>query len=189
MDAGSAERFRKDLLGLIPGLRDYARRLTARRDIADDLLQDTILLALAARSKFQNDTNIRAWVFTIMRNRHLSNLRKDRQRPCSLDGAMEEVSGNVEGQIASIELKELRRALQEIAAPAREALLLVAGGYTYEEAAKICGCQLGTIKSRINRARLALDEMLCQGKANEAIANQQRPSEPRGTGQPSKRLK
>jgi RNA polymerase sigma-70 factor, ECF subfamily len=85
-----------------------------------------------------------------MRNQHLSNMRKDRQRLCPFDKAVEQVNGSVGNQIASIELKELQRALQKVAAPAREALLLVkAAGYSYDEAAKVGGCHLGTIKARI----------------------------------------
>ena len=129
---------------------------------ADDLVQGTVLRALAAQHPFKAGTNLRAWLFTILRNIHISELRQHSLRRFHpLDDIPEHRVQHPPGQIAAVELQELREALKTVPFKQREALLLVnMMGCTYEEAAQISGCQVGTIKSRVNRAKGHLAQAL-----------------------------
>lgn len=150
----SAE-FKSALLGEIPQLRFFALSLTSTPDRADDLVQETLIKAWAAADRFIPGTSLRAWLFTIMRNAFYSEYRKARREVLD-PGTEVRVAANPE-QNGHLDLADLNAALATLPADQREALLLVgASGVSYEEAAEICGCAIGTIKSRVNRARRKL---------------------------------
>ena len=147
--------FEKQLLNIIPDLRAFARFLAGNPTEADDLVQDTIVRALNAYEHFDLNTNIKAWTFTILRNIRINSYRKRRFE--ELDEATMSTMSAHANQEDSIELKEVLKALETLPAAQREVITLVrAGGLSYEEAAEIMGCKLGTIKSRVNRADAAL---------------------------------
>ena len=144
-----------DLLALLPHLRAFARGLTRNYDSAEDLVQDTVVRALTAAHRFEPGTNLKAWTFTILRNIRINSYRKRRFE--ELDEATMATMSAHANQEDSIELKEVLKALETLPAAQREVITLVrAGGLSYEEAAEIMGCKLGTIKSRVNRADAAL---------------------------------
>ena len=144
-----------DIVALLPDLRAFARFLCREREAADDLVQNTILTALDKQSQFTPGTNLKAWLFTIMRTRFYSDLRKQQRRPTSLDAAPPLVA--VDNPEATMALKELSAVLWQLSPEMREALVLVgAGGFSYEEAAALCGCAVGTLKARVSRARKQL---------------------------------
>ncbi len=141
----------------MPNLRAFAISLSGNADRADDLVQETILRALANIHSFQPGTNLPAWLFTILRNRFRSEYRKRRREVEDADGHYTDSLVSQPEQTAKLEYKELRAALDKLPSDQREALILVgASGFSYEEAAAICGCAVGTIKSRVNRARTRL---------------------------------
>jgi len=153
-----------DLVACIPHLRAFARFLTGNRERADDLVQDTIVRALTAAHQFQPGTNLKAWMFTILRNLHYNELRKNRVRVQSLDDASAYEPAILPSQEASLEFGDFRRAFWQLGDDQREVLILVgASGLSYEEAAKVCDCPTGTIKSRVSRARRELMRMLQEG--------------------------
>jgi RNA polymerase sigma-70 factor (ECF subfamily) len=132
--------------------------------MADDLVQETMLKAWAARDRFQPGTSMRAWTFVILRNAYLTEMRRNRFRGDYDETAAERLLTAPAGQEDPIHLADMHRALLQLPAERREALLLVgAGGFSYEEAAEICGCAVGTIKSRVGRARASLSAMLEEG--------------------------
>jgi RNA polymerase sigma-70 factor (ECF subfamily) len=157
--------FKDQLAAVIPHLRAFGRSLSGSRDLADDLVQETLLKAWAARKRFQAGTNMRAWTFIILRNLFLSQMRRARFK-----GEWDEITASKilaapASQDRHIELGDMQRALMHLPQPQREALILVgAGGFAYEEAAEICGCAVGTIKSRVARGRVALESLLSGGK-------------------------
>jgi RNA polymerase sigma-70 factor (ECF subfamily) len=147
--------FEKQLLNIIPDLRAFARFLAGNPTEADDLVQDTVVRALNAYDHFDLNTNIKAWTFTILRNIRINSYRKRRFE--ELDEATMATMSAKANQEDSLELKEVLKALETLPAAQREVITLVrAGGLSYEEAAEIMGCKLGTIKSRVNRADAAL---------------------------------
>lgn len=152
---------RDAVLAAVPSLRAFAISLCGNVDRADDLVQETMLRALANIHSFQPGTNMSAWLFTILRNLFRSEYRKRRREVEDADGGYAERLTTPEEQTAHIQFGELRQALMKLSPDQREALILVgASGFSYEEAAKICDCAIGTIKSRVNRARLRLAEIL-----------------------------
>jgi len=152
---------RDQLVAAMPSLRAFAISLTGNTDRADDLVQDTVLRAWANVEKFQEGTNLNAWLFTILRNGFYSDHRKRVREVEDVDGAYAERLVTIPSQQAHLDLDDFRRALMKLSADQREALLLVAAqGFSYEEAAGICACAVGTIKSRVNRARSHLAELL-----------------------------
>jgi len=155
----------KDQLGaVIPHLRAFGRSLSGSRDLADDLVQETLLKAWAARKRFQAGTNMRAWTFIILRNLFLSQMRRARFKGEWDDITAAKILAAPASQDRHIELGDMQRALMHLPQPQREALILVgAGGFAYEEAADICGCAVGTIKSRVARGRVALEALLTGG--------------------------
>jgi RNA polymerase sigma factor (sigma-70 family) len=156
--------FKRELTRVVPHLRAFARGLCGRPDLADDLVQETLLKAWAAQERFEPGTSMRAWTFVILRNAYLTDMRRNRFRGEYDEGVAERILTAPAGQEEPIHLSDLHRALLTLPAERREALLLVgAGGFSYEEAAAICGCAVGTIKSRVGRARAALSEMLASG--------------------------
>ncbi|MET0361425.1 MAG: sigma-70 family RNA polymerase sigma factor [Sphingobium sp.] len=160
----SDKEFKAQLTAIVPHLRAFGRSLSGNRDLADDLVQETLLKAWAARSRFQAGTNMRAWTFIILRNHYLSQVRRNRFRGEWDDLTADRILAAPASQDKHIDLTDLQRALQELPQPQREALILVgAGGFAYEEAAEICGVAVGTIKSRVARGRTALESILEQG--------------------------
>jgi RNA polymerase sigma-70 factor (ECF subfamily) len=152
---------RDQILAAIPSLRAFAISLSGNVDRADDLVQETILRALANIHSFQPGTNLPAWLFTILRNLFRSEYRKRRREVEDVDGSFAQTLKSNPDQIGRIEFQEFRLALAELPSDQREALILVgASGFSYEEAADICECAVGTIKSRVNRARSKLSNLL-----------------------------
>jgi RNA polymerase sigma-70 factor (ECF subfamily) len=160
---GTAE-FRRELEAVVPHLRAFARGLCGRADMADDLVQETLLKAWAARDRFEPGTSMRAWTFVILRNAYLTDMRRSRFRGEYDETAAERILTAPADQEEPIHLADLHRALLTLPSERREALLLVgAGGFSYEEAAQICNCAVGTIKSRVGRARATLSRMIDEG--------------------------
>ena len=156
--------FRRELTEVIPHLRAFARGLCGRPDMADDLVQEAMMKAWAAQERFEPGTSMRAWTFVILRNAYLTDMRRNRFRGEYDEGVAERILIAPAGQEGPIHLADMHRALLTLPPERREALLLVgAGGFSYEEAANICGCAVGTIKSRVGRARAALSGMLEDG--------------------------
>lgn len=157
----SDPEFKKQLAVVIPHLRAFGRSLSGNRDLADDLVQETLLKAWAARKRFQAGTNMRAWTFIILRNLFLSQMRRARFKGEWDDLVAERVLAAPASQDKHVELADMQRALLHLPQPQREALILVgAGGFAYEEAAEICGVAVGTIKSRVARGRVALEALM-----------------------------
>jgi RNA polymerase sigma factor (sigma-70 family) len=161
----SDDAFRDELGRVIPHLRAFGRSLSGNRDLADDLVQETLLKAWAARRRFQAGTNMRAWTFIILRNLFLSQMRRARFKGEWDDVTASKILAAPASQERHVDLGDLQRALLHLPQPQREALILVgAGGFAYEEAAEICGCAVGTIKSRVARGRVALEQLMAGGK-------------------------
>jgi RNA polymerase sigma-70 factor (ECF subfamily) len=164
-DPLSDSDFKDQLALVIPHLRAFGRSLSGNRDMADDLVQETLLKAWAARKRFQAGTNMRAWTFIILRNLFLSQMRRARFKGEWDDLTADKLLAAPASQDRHIELGDMQRALLKLPEPQREALVLVgAGGFAYEEAAEICGCAVGTIKSRVARGRVALEKLMDDGK-------------------------
>ena len=153
--------FRDDLVAEIKNLRAFAISLSGSVSLADDLVQETLLRAWSKSDKFQPGTSLRAWLFTILRNIYYSNYRKRAREVQDSEGAYARrltVSGDQESHL---DLEDFRKALTKLPAEQREVLTLVgASGLSYEEAAVICQVEIGTIKSRLSRARAKLVELL-----------------------------
>ena len=159
--------FKADLLGAIPNLRAFAVSLTHNSDRADDLVQETLVKAWDKQASFQPGTNLKAWLFTILRNEFYSQIRKRGREVQDTDGAMTARLAVHPAQDGSLDLDDFRAALNTLPEDQREAIILIgASGFSYEEAAEICGCAVGTIKSRVSRARSRLQEIL--GVAGES---------------------
>jgi len=158
---GAQPSIRSGLLAAIPSLRAFAISLCGQVDRADDLVQDTLLRALSHIDRFERGTNLNAWLFTILRNLFHSEYRKRRREVEDPDGSY---AGRLKAQPeqgSRLDFEDFRTALAKLPPDQREALLLVgASGFSYEEAANICGCAVGTIKSRVNRARSRLASLL-----------------------------
>ena len=155
------EAFRRELLDTLPRLRAFARGLSGRPDFADDLVQETAIKAWIARDRYQPGTNMRAWTFAILRNHYLSELRRGKRETDLDEGAAERMLVMEANQEAPLHLDDMEAALHRLAPERREAVLLVgASGFRYEEAAEIAGCPIGTMKSRVARARADLARML-----------------------------
>lgn len=153
--------FKEELISLLPSLRAFAHSLAGQAARADDLVQDTVVKALSHAEQFQPGTNLRAWLFTILRNQYYSLLRKQRREVEDVDGQHALRMSSKGAQDDSVDLEDFKRALFQLPADQREVLILIgASGCSYEEAADICGCAVGTIKSRANRARRRLADML-----------------------------
>jgi RNA polymerase sigma factor (sigma-70 family) len=164
--------FKEQLALVIPHLRAFGRSLSGSRDLADDLVQETLLKAWAARLRFQAGTNMRAWTFIILRNLYLSQMRRSRFKGEWDDLVAERLLAAPASQDRHVELGDMQRALLHLPQSQREALILVgAGGFAYEEAAEICGVAVGTIKSRVARGRTALEAIMA-GNELSARADQ-----------------
>lgn len=168
MNEASRRRLKDLLLAEIPSLRAFALSLSGNSDRADDLVQDTLMKAWANAASFMEGTNMRAWLFTIMRNTFFSQYRKSRREVQDIDG---EAAGRLVAlpdQLAHLDFADFKSELDRLPPDQREALVLIgASGFSYEEAAEICGCAVGTIKSRVNRARRRLMETLALRSVEE----------------------
>ncbi len=158
------EVFKTELLGAIPYMRAFAHSLCRDRAAADDLAQDALARAWENRRSYQPGTNLKAWVAMITRNQFYSDKRRSwRQQPLDQEVA-ERTLVAVSNPQATLELDEVRRAMARLPEDQREALVLIgAGGLSYDEVAEICGVAVGTIKSRVSRARTRLAEILIDG--------------------------
>ncbi len=153
--------FRNEIIKHMQSLRAFAISLCGNVTRAEDLVQETVLRALANQSSFQPGTNMGAWLFTILRNHFRSQYRKQWREVEDTEGHYTASLIDQPSQEKHIEFADFREALETLPADQREALILVgASGFSYEEAASICRCAVGTIKSRVNRARTRLLEIL-----------------------------
>jgi RNA polymerase sigma-70 factor, ECF subfamily len=160
----SGTTLRQELVTAIPNLRAFAISLTGNPHLADDLVQETLLKAWSHRDKFEAGTNLKAWLFTILRNTFFSEFRKKRREVQDVDGQAAARLTSPAEQLGHLDLADFQRALRQLSPDQREALLLVgAEGLSYDEAAKISGCAVGTVKSRVNRARAKLADVLADG--------------------------
>ncbi len=161
MTGSSDPCLQKQLIAAVPNLRAFAISLCRDVDKADDLVQETLIKAWKSLSKYTEGTNFKAWLFTILRNTYFSERRKAKREVQDTDG---ELAGRlaVHGeQLGHMDLQDFKKALETLSDDQKEALILVgAEGFSYEEVAEICGCAVGTIKSRVNRARTRLAEIL-----------------------------
>jgi RNA polymerase sigma-70 factor (ECF subfamily) len=156
-----SKALRNDLLASIPNLRAFAVSLAGNSERADDLVQETLMKAWAKFDTFQEGTNLRAWLFTILRNEFYSQVRKRGREVEDAEGTYAARLASQPAQTGHMDLSDFRQALARLPADQREALILVgASGFSYEEAAAICECAVGTIKSRVSRARTRLAELL-----------------------------
>lgn len=179
----SAE-FYAELTQCLPHMRSFARYLCRRDDLADDLVQDAVVRASMAAHQFIPGTNFKAWIFTIMHNLNISNYRRRRPLVVSselVDNSLCQIAPN---QIDSLILRDLDRAVSKLPSAQRKALVLVAvHGLSYENAAQVCGCAVGTVKSRVGRARNALQDML-MGQTGRSAARRDRDDAVRAEGSP-----
>lgn len=144
-----------EVVELIPALRAFARTLCRNSSDADDLVQETLTKAIANLDRFEPGTRLKSWLFTIMRNTYLSGVARTRRETTGL--AVEETSGPEAPQEWSAQVREVRAAIDRLPQGQREVVVLVAMlGVSYEETARICDCAIGTVKSRLSRARAAL---------------------------------
>ncbi len=152
---------RDDLVAAIPNMRAFAISLCGNRDRADDLVQEALVKAWNHLDSFQQGTNLKAWLFTILRNAYFSELRKTKREVADSDGLLAARVAVPAEQHGHLDLSDLSKALTQLPVDQREALILVgAEGFSYEDAATISGCAVGTVKSRVNRARAKLSELM-----------------------------
>lgn len=152
---------REELVEHLPAMRAFAISLTRNAAVADDMVQDTLVKAWTNIEKFQPGSNMRAWLFTILRNTYYSNRRKAKREVADVDGVLTNNLAEKPAHDGRMQLADFRKAMDKLSDEQREALLLVgASGFSYEEAAEMCGVAVGTIKSRTNRARKELAVLL-----------------------------
>jgi RNA polymerase sigma-70 factor (ECF subfamily) len=186
--AGDPRAFERQLVALIPQMRTFARSLCKDATSADDLAQDALAKAWKSRGSYQMGTNMKAWTFRILRNQFLSAKRQS-WRLLQLDLELaERTLVAVDNPNATVALDEVRRALATLPFAQREALIIVgAGGLSYDEAAEVTGVATGTMKSRVSRARVALQGSLDSGRYGRVTATTelpaQLPAQRRATGQ------
>ena len=162
---------RDDLVAAIPNMRAFAISLCGNRDRADDLVQEALVKAWNHLSSFQEGTNLKAWLFTILRNAYFSELRKTKREVADSDGKLAARLSVPPEQQGHLDLIDLNRALAKLPPDQREALILVgAEGFSYEDAATFSACAVGTVKSRVNRARTRLAELMGHGSPSEKNA-------------------
>ncbi len=169
----TVQSWRDDVVSLIPALRAFAWSLSHNAADADDLVQDTLIKAWTHRAKFEPGTNLRAWLFTILRNTYYTNAVRRRREVADENGKHAASLSAGPTQDWSVAMRALQIALKQLPDEHREALILVgAAGLTYEEAAEICGCALGTIKSRVNRARARLLRLMDADEVSDTFASE-----------------
>lgn len=156
-----ASDFKTELLAAIPNLRAFAISLCGTADKADDLVQEALVRAWGKQDTFQPGSNLRAWLFTILRNEFYTQMRKRGREVSDADGALTNAMAAHPEQTGKLDFEDFKTALMKLPDDQREAIILVgASGLAYEEAAEICGCAVGTVKSRVSRARVRLSELL-----------------------------
>ncbi len=166
--ASSSEQLKAELIARIPNLRAFAISLCGNADRADDLVQETLVKAWGHLGSFNEGSNLGGWLFTILRNTYFSQFRKRRREVPDSDGVVVGRLAVAPGQTAHMDMLDFRAALAQLPADQREALILIgAAGHSYHEAAMICGCAVGTIKSRVSRARRRLVELLSVPSGSE----------------------
>lgn len=166
---------RDAILAAVPSLRAFAVSLCGNVDRADDLVQEALTRALANIDSFRPGSNMSAWLFTILRNHFRSEYRKRRREVEDPEGWHAEKLTSQPAQLPHIEFEELREALTKLPDDQREALILVgASGFSCEEAAEICGCAVGTIKSRVSRARKRLADLMSVEDVSELGSDEPR---------------
>lgn len=149
------------LIAAVPNLRAFANSLCGDPTRADDLVQDTLVKAWTNLDSFEKGSNLKAWLFTILRNTYFSELRKRRREVEDADNALAERMSILPDQHVHMDLIDFKKAFGTLSDDQKEVLLLVgAEGFSYEEAAEITGAAVGTVKSRVNRARVALTKSL-----------------------------
>ena len=174
----SDEEFKALLTALIPHLRAFGRNLCGNADFADDLVQDTMLKAWKSRHQFQPGTSMKSWAFVILRNSFLSQMRRNKFHGEYDELVADRILVTPEQQSDHLHLGDLQRGLMELPIDQREALILIgAGGMSYEEASEICGCALGTMKSRVSRARTSLSALLESGQLKTRRSDTTPPSQ------------
>ena len=162
------EDFKDGLIREIPNLRAFAASLSGSMQLADDLVQDTLLKAWGNSDKFEPGTSLRAWLFTILRNTYYSLYRKRGREVQDSEGTYAERMATHGNQESHLDLADFHKALAKLPEEQREVLIMVgATGLSYEETAEICGVAIGTIKSRVNRARAKLAELLSIGGVDD----------------------
>lgn len=155
------EEFEKLMVGVIPALRAFARGLSRDRDFADDLVQDAMIRAWSSRHTFTPGTNFRAWMFMILRNHFYTSARKRARYTVWDPEAAERILVQAPTQEGALHLNDVDKALMRLPDQQREMLLLIAGaGMSYEDAAVVAGCNIGTVKSRLNRGRAAIKALV-----------------------------
>ncbi|MBB3890359.1 RNA polymerase sigma-70 factor (ECF subfamily) [Phenylobacterium haematophilum] len=168
---GGDTEWRNEVVAMIPALRAFAWSLSHNGSDADDLVQDTLIKAWSNRDKFEPGTNLRAWLFTILRNTYYTQVIRRRREVRDETGEYANNMRTPPTQDWSIAMRALQAGLAQLPDEHREALILVgAAGLSYEEAAEICGCALGTIKSRVNRARARLLKIMDAQEAADVMA-------------------
>lgn len=159
--ASSSKDFQRDLIALIPYLRAFARTLSHHRDLAEDLAQETLAKAWRARDRFEAGTNLKAWLFTILRNEFYTHTRRAWRETHWDDAKGDRIAAPPNSQLWSLELSDVAHAIRALPDTQREALILIAaGGFSYRDAAKICETPIGTMKSRVARGRATLVDNL-----------------------------
>jgi RNA polymerase sigma-70 factor (ECF subfamily) len=160
---------------MIPALRAFARTFCRDADDADDLVQETLTKGIANLDKFQAGTRMKSWLFTIMRNTYYTRIKiAMREAPGRLDCVSSQPVTDA-SQEWSVQSLEVRDAIQKLPEHQREALMLIGAlGVSYEETASICGCAIGTIKSRLNRARANVLELLGESSSRSLVENRRR---------------
>jgi RNA polymerase sigma-70 factor (ECF subfamily) len=171
--AGDPSSPRAQLLAALPRLRAFAMSLCGQSDQADDLVQEALVKAWAHLSSFEPGTNMAAWLYTILRNEFYTRFRKRRYEVDDPDGMLAARLATAPAQESHMQFLDFRAALYKLAPEQREALMLVgASGLSYEDAAEICACAVGTMKSRVNRARNKLASMLSMEDTDRFVADQ-----------------
>ncbi|MBM1634503.1 RNA polymerase sigma factor [Sulfitobacter mediterraneus] len=152
---------RNELVEHLPALRAFALSLTRNGATADDMVQDTVVKAWTNIDKFKPGTKMRAWLFTILRNTYYSSRRKLNREVADVDGVFTATLSVKPDHDGRMQLSDFKQAFELLPDEQREALILVgASGFSYEEAADMCGVAVGTVKSRANRGRAKLTELL-----------------------------
>jgi RNA polymerase sigma-70 factor (ECF subfamily) len=158
--------FTAEMTASLPALRSFARSLCRQRDMADDLVQETMVRAWSSRHTFLPGSNFRPWLFTILRNQFYNAVRKRNRLVAWEPEAAERLLVQEPEQEARLHVADIEGALDQLPPGQREMLLLIAGaGLSYEEAAAVADCKLGTVKSRINRGRAGLRAIIEGGEA------------------------
>jgi RNA polymerase sigma-70 factor, ECF subfamily len=170
--------FKTELAALIPHLRAFGRSLCGNPDLADDLVQETMLKAWKARGQYQTGTSMKSWAFVILRNSFLSQMRRNKFHGEYDELVAERILVQKDEQSDHLHLGDLQRALLQLPLQQREALILIgAGGMSYDEAAAICDCAVGTMKSRVSRARDALENIINSGQLDKSRSQSAAPSD------------